>query len=102
VRVATTRNIQGEFRGDGTSGTKLARRGVSESARQDKYQGEAELRLTVAEDGRVRDVCVSQSVGEGLDEKSVAAIRNWKFEPGTKQGKPVPVRIAVTINFHLY
>jgi len=74
----------------------------SESARQDKYQGEAELRLTVAEDGRVRDVCVSQSVGEGLDEKSVAAIRNWKFEPGTKQGKPVPVRIAVTINFHLY
>jgi len=74
----------------------------SESARRDKYQGEAELSLTVAEDGQVRDVCVSQSLGEGLDEKSVEAIRNWKFEPGTRQGKPVPVRIAVTTNFHLY
>lgn len=74
----------------------------SESARRDKYQGEAELRLTVAEDGQVRDVCVSQSLGEGLDEKSVAAIRNWKFEPGRKEGKPVPVWISVTTNFHLY
>jgi TonB family protein len=74
----------------------------SELARQDKNQGEAEFRLTVAEDGQVRDVCVSRSLGEGLDEKAVAAIRNWKFEPGTKQGKPVPVRISVTTDFHLY
>ena len=62
----------------------------SESARRDKYQGEVELRLTVAEDGQVRDVCVSQSLGEGLDEKSVAAIRNWKFEPGTETREASP------------
>jgi len=74
----------------------------SESARQDKYQGAVELRLTVAEDGQVRDLCVSQSLGEGLDEKSVEAIRNWKFEPRTKQGKPVPVWIALITSFHLY
>jgi TonB family protein len=74
----------------------------SESARRDKYQDEIELRLTVAENGQVRDVCVSQSLGEGLDEQSVAAIRNWKFEPGTREGKPVPVWISVTTNFHLY
>jgi TPR repeat protein len=38
----------------------------------------------------------------GLDEKAIEAVRNWRFEPALKDGKPVPVLIAVNVAFHLY
>ncbi len=38
----------------------------------------------------------------GLDEKAIAALRLWKFEPALKDGRPVPVQINVEVNFRLY
>jgi TonB family protein len=37
----------------------------------------------------------------GLDEKAVEAVQKWKFEPATKDGKPVPVELAIEVDFHL-
>jgi outer membrane biosynthesis protein TonB len=30
----------------------------------------------------------------------VDAVKQWRFEPGTKEGKPVAVKISVEIRFH--
>ncbi|HKH99826.1 MAG TPA: energy transducer TonB [Candidatus Sulfotelmatobacter sp.] len=74
----------------------------SEEARRAKYQGTTVLSLVVDESGSTRDIEVVNPLGLGLDEKAVGAVSTWKFEPGKKDGKPVPVRIAVETDFHLY
>jgi protein TonB len=74
----------------------------SEEARKAKYQGTSVLSLIVGADGRPRDIHIARSLGLGLDEKAIEAVKQWKFDPATKDGKPVAVEISVEIDFHLY
>ncbi|MGC1647223.1 MAG: energy transducer TonB [Candidatus Sulfotelmatobacter sp.] len=74
----------------------------SDEARKAKYQGTVVLWLVVGSDGRTHDIRVRQSLGMGLDEKAIEAIRQWKFEPGRKDGIPVAVQVDIEVNFHLY
>ena len=60
------------------------------------------LWCVVGPDGRVRDVKVQRSLGLGLDEKAIEAVKTWKFEPARKDGTPVAVQINVEVNFRLY
>jgi periplasmic protein TonB len=74
----------------------------SEEARKAKYQGVVTLALVVGTDGRPTNIRVQNSLGMGLDEKAIEAVKNWKFEPAMKDGHPVRVEIAVEVDFHLY
>jgi periplasmic protein TonB len=74
----------------------------SEEARKAKYQGTCVLWLVVGPDGRPRDLRVARSLGLGLDEKAIEAVKTWKFEPAMKDGKPVAVQINVEVSFRLY
>ena len=74
----------------------------SEEARKAKYQGTVVLWLVVDPAGRPRDVKVARSLGMGLDQKAIEAVRKWTFEPAMKDGKPVAVQINVEVNFRLY
>ena len=74
----------------------------SEEARKAKYQGMVVLQVVVGSDGKTRDIRVAQSLGMGLDEKAIEAIRQWKFEPSHKNGVPVAVLVDIEVNFHLY
>jgi TonB family protein len=74
----------------------------SEEARKAKYQGTCVLWLVVGPDGRPRDIRVSRTLGLGLDEKAIEAVKTWKFEPAMKDGKPVAVQINVEVDFRLY
>jgi periplasmic protein TonB len=74
----------------------------SEEARKAKYQGTVVLWCVVGPDGRVRDVRVQRSLGLGLDEKAMEAVKTWKFDPAKKDGAPVAVQINVEVNFRLY
>lgn len=74
----------------------------SEEARKAKYQGTVVLWLIVDANGRPRDLRVARSLGMGLDQKAMEAVRNWKFEPAMKDGKPVAVQMNVEVSFRLY
>ncbi len=74
----------------------------SEEARKAKYQGTCVLSVIVGPDGLAHDIKVTNTLGLGLDEKAIEAVKKWRFEPATKDGKPVNVLISVQVNFHLY
>lgn len=74
----------------------------SEQARTADYEGRVILWLVVGTDGRAHDIKVARSLGMGLDENAIKAVRRWKFKPSEYNGKPVPVQINVEINFRLH
>jgi len=74
----------------------------SEEARKAKYQGVCVLMLVVGPDGKPRDIRVARQLGMGLDEKAIEAVKNWRFDPAMKDGKPVAVAINVEVSFRLY
>jgi len=74
----------------------------SNEARVAKFQGDVVLLVVVGADGIPRNIRVQRSVGMGLDEKAIAAVSNWRFSPGMKDGQPVPVRVSIEVNFRLF
>ena len=74
----------------------------SDEARRAKYQGTVVLWVVVGANGKPRDVRVSRSLGMGLDEKAIEAVREWRFEPAIKDGRPVAVQVNIEVDFRLY
>ena len=74
----------------------------SEEARKAKYQGVCTLGVVVDAQGRPTNIRVLNSLGMGLDEKAISAVKTWRFEPAMKDGHPVRFEIAVEVDFHLY
>jgi TonB family protein len=74
----------------------------SEEARIKKFQGEVTLLVTIGTDGRARNLTVVRSLGMGLDQKALDAVRTWRFDPARKDGRPVAVQMNIIVNFHLF
>ena len=74
----------------------------SEGARKAGVEGSVVLWLIVDADGLPQQIKVQRSLGMGLDEEAVRAVKQWRFQPAIKDGKPVPVMINVQVNFRLY
>jgi periplasmic protein TonB len=68
-----------------------------------KVQGTVLLECVVKEDGSVGDVQVVRSLDPtfGLDAEAIKAARNWRFQPGTRLGQPVPVLVTIELTFTL-
>lgn len=73
----------------------------SEEARKAKYQGTVVLYIEVDPTGRAINPRVVRSLGLGLDEKAIEAVKQWKFKPGYKDGKAVTVAATIEVNFRL-
>jgi protein TonB len=74
----------------------------SEEARRAKFSGNVEVYLIVDEKGRPTHVRVARGVGMGLDQKAVEAVEQYRFKPGTQNGKPVKVEMYVDVDFNIY
>ena len=75
----------------------------SDEARRAKYQGVCIIALIVDAQGNPQNVHVIRTLGMGLDEKAMEAVRKYKFKPAMRDGKtPVPTMITVEVDFHLY
>jgi TonB family protein len=73
-----------------------------DKARREKITGNVTLAMTVTAEGKVRDLRVTKSLDKGLDKQALAAVSTWRFDPATKDGKPVPVHLNVAVTFKLY
>ncbi len=73
----------------------------TQEARDAHIQGEVALYVEVWPDGGARNIRVEKSLDAGLDQKAIEAVRQWRFEPATKDGERVPVGATVVVNFRL-
>jgi TonB family protein len=91
--------------GGGVSAPKILYRvepEFSEEARKNKWQGVVLLHVIIGVDGKAHDIKVQRSLGMGLDEKAVESVKQWRFDPGHKDGQPVPVEVSFEVSFRLY
>lgn len=73
----------------------------SEEARKARHEGVVTLYGEVDTNGRLRNVRVVSGLGLGLDEKAIAAVKQWRFRPGYRDGRPVVAAATIEVNFHL-
>ena len=59
------------------------------------------LDVVVNSQGVPEQIYAVNNVSPELDAKGIEAVKQWRFKPGTKDGKPVAVQIRVTMKFHL-
>ena len=66
-----------------------------------KIEGSNLVGAVVMPDGKVGEVTLLESLDPdfGLDDAALTAAKLWVFNPGTKDGKPVAVRITIRFAF---
>jgi TonB family protein len=74
----------------------------TELARIARFQGVTVLSVVVLPTGDTGEVKIVRPLGMGLDDRAVATVQTWKFNPAMKDGTPVPVQISVEVSFNLY
>lgn len=103
--LLSQQNAEGPVKmGPGVTPPKLLQKSdpaYTKEASNAKIEGTVLLSVVVGTDGVARDVTVKRSLDPGLDDKAVAAVQNWKFQPGTKNGEAVDVMATIEVNFHL-
>lgn len=63
--------------------------------------GSVLLECIVQPDGTVAAVQVRRPLDPGLDTQAVRALEQWRFRPGQRDGKAVPVMVEVEMSFSL-
>jgi TonB family protein len=70
-----------------------------QAAARGGFEGWVDVEFTVAPDGSVSDVEVSDSSSRVFHREALSAISNWRFEPVQEGGRPVPVRAVLRFTF---
>ncbi len=73
----------------------------TEEARKRAIEGDVVLEIVVRRDGTVGNLRVVRSLGAGLEQKAIEAVRQWRFGPAKRQGTPVEVMVEVAVEFKL-
>ena len=75
----------------------------TKAALKAKIEGTVRLGGVVEPDGSLGRLKILKSLDTvyGLDQSALDAAKQWKFEPGKKDGKPVPVQIELEMEFRL-
>jgi len=83
-------------------GTYMPNPSYTDRARKKKLRGTVVLAIIVTPEGNVGDARVVRGFDSEMDQNALDTVRTWKFEPPTKDGKPVAVAINVEASFNLY
>jgi periplasmic protein TonB len=74
----------------------------SDEAVKAKHQGVVLVNALITPDGRATEIHIIKSLGLGLDENAVAAVKTWRFKPATgPDGKPAAVEQTIEVEFRL-
>ncbi len=74
----------------------------TEDARKNQVTGTVVLRAILTSGGQVSGIRAVSGLPHGLTERAIAAARNIKFVPATKDGRPVSMHIQLEYSFNLY
>ncbi len=69
--------------------------------RRSRVEGEAVMRFIVDAEGRVGDIEVESATHESFGQASIEAIRQWRYKPAQKDGKPVACTVRTPMPFKL-
>jgi TonB family protein len=73
----------------------------TDDAREKGIEGTVVLRFTVDHDGIPQSIQIKRSVYPSLDQASIEAVREWRFEPAMKNGQPVSMWMEAEMDFRL-
>jgi TonB family protein len=62
-----------------------------DSARKNGVEGTLKAKMTLGENGKVRDIVITQGLPHGVDEAFTKAVQNYYFKPAKQNGQPVPI-----------
>lgn len=71
-------------------------------ARQANLQGTVAIQLVVDSNGNPQDIRVARSLGMGLDNEAIAAVKQYRFRPAMYEGHPVAVQMIIDVDFRLH
>lgn len=71
------------------------------AARQAHVEGTVILESIIGENGRISNLRILQNLPKGMGIQALEAICHWRFKAAQKEGKPVKVYYALTVNFNL-
>lgn len=74
----------------------------TEEARKNQITGTVVLRAVFTSGGQVTNIRSISGLPFGLTERAIAAARQIRFTPATKDGRPVSMYIQLEYNFNLY
>ncbi|MCE5310340.1 MAG: M56 family metallopeptidase [Acidobacteriales bacterium] len=74
---------------------------MTPEARDAKFEGSVLLSIEVDTQGVPRNIKVIRGSKYGLTESAIEAVKQWRFKPGSKNGRPVRVRALIEVNFRL-
>ena len=92
--VDTPPRIQGGMQALQDAGT------YPELAKKAGIQGRVLVQFTVGEDGSVSDAQVTSGAHDMLNQAALEAVRQLSFEPGQRDGQPIPVQMKLPITFN--
>lgn len=74
----------------------------TEAARRNQVTGSVVLSVVFTESGEVAGIRPVKTLPDGLTEKAIAAARQIRFVPATRNGQAVSVYMQLEYNFNLY
>lgn len=72
---------------------------IPTTAKKQGLRGTVKVQFTVDAQGRVQNPSIISTPNPALNEPTLNAIKQWRFEPGTRGGKRVPFKMMQPFTF---
>lgn len=73
----------------------------SPSSKEAYVEGTVKISTVVTREGVATNLRVTSGLNAKEDQTAIDAVKQWRFDPGTKAGQAVNVRVNVEVTFHL-
>jgi TonB family protein len=73
----------------------------TDRASRERIAGAVLVQMVVNADGKPGEVRVIRSLDKDLDAQAIKAVREWRFEAGTLERRPVPIVVTIDMVFTL-
>jgi protein TonB len=73
----------------------------SAEARSKRIEGVVKLSAVINAEGAAVKIKVTAPLDPGLDQRAVEAVQQWRFRPAKKDGTPVAMTAAISVDFRL-